>query len=281
MDPKRLNISNSPSSIFPVLVMIPHQTLRFTAFSLICGALFTACGSQIDTLDDPVIRSTSSAPAGIYQGTLTFGSRSTETPVTVIISGGSNARMIAYDATGDLIATGLYEAGERSVSWNARLFELTGEGETAEQSVTTLSAQGTFDVDAQIQLGFDTSNDDFGTVSGIYDNFLYEQRSDLPLLEGTWLNQDPFGATEASFTINQGGQLFGQDIEGCSYSGNFSLIEQRYNLYGVDLSISCAGETAITLGLATLIETVDGSNDTLEIITSSASLARLLRIYRR
>lgn len=242
------------------------------------------CGSQIDSLDDPVVRSESEAPAGIYEGELVFGSRSTSVAVTLLINAGSSPRAIAYVGDGSLILTGVYETGERSISWNARSFEEaevedeeTGEITTT-QVIATASAQGSFDAEGAIQFGFDTSAGDFGTISADYSESRYETRSDLPLLAGTWLREDPFGAAEASFSISQSGDVFGQDVDDCSYSGSLSLIEQRYNLYRASLNISCDGTTELTSGLATLIS--DSESDTLEIAVSSSTVARLLVLLR-
>lgn len=257
-----------------------------------------ACGSQIDTLEDPIVRRESSAPAGIYTGTLTRSESGTRTPVTALLSA---ERFFLFDEEGALIAGGVYETAALNLTWRARSFERfietippaeddeDGEPQQVErQRVSILTAEGGFDPDESLLLSFSLAAEgtaganDSGTLTLTYSRRQHRRRSDLPLTAGRWSNEDPFGSATATFNIGQGGELFGQDQRGCSYSGSLSLIDQRFNLYGSSLQVQCPGASSVALleaGLATL-RLEDDLSETLTIVSSSTRTATLLQLRK-
>ncbi|MES0873824.1 hypothetical protein ABSH63_07405 [Sinimarinibacterium sp. HSW-8] len=259
------------------------------------AAVVGACGSQIDALDVPVVRPPSPAPAGIYGGTLSSVADDRTLAVTALVS---PERIFAFDEDGELIASGRYETSGRDLNWQARGFqrreappagddgEAPGDtpapGETVRRLAIT--ATGGFDPEARILMSYAASVEgesdviDSGNISWSYARAQYERRSDLPLVAGTWVNEDNFGTATASFSISEGGDLFGQDADGCNYSGRLSLIDQKFNLYGASLRIQCSGTPSPRLesGLATLRRA--GTDEMLVIVTTSASSATLLRL---
>jgi hypothetical protein len=82
-----------------------------------------------------------------------------------------------------------------------------------------------------------TASGDSGQFDMFYD-FEYESPSSLALLEGVWTSYDDFGNPVATFSIDDGGQLTGQNTSGCTSSGQISIIDDRYNIYDVSSTIS-------------------------------------------
>lgn len=269
-----------------------HSILRFPLYGVLT-VLLTACSSQMDAIEAPVVRPVSTAPAGIYEGEQVSSRSGARLDMTLLADG--DGRMLAYSADGTVIASGLYEVNGRSLSWLARLFRRIteivepedpgdgtdpGEPEEVESTVvTTMDAIGGFEPEAQLLLNYSTAEGDSGSYSLEYQALRYEQRSDLPLLEGVWVVEDAFGAATASFSINQSGQLFGQTAENCNYSGNFALIDLRYNLYRISLTEQCGNTSTLTSGLATVLMPRTGARR-IEIVTASSASARLLSLVR-
>lgn len=256
--------------------------------ALLAVALLAGCGSQIDSIDVPVVRPPSPAPAGIYTGTLSSVAGNRTIAVTALVNA---ERIFAFDADGDLIVGGRYETGDRDLNWQARAFErsiVPPEDEEEEPAgqlrILAITAEGGFDPEERILMSYAASVEgssgviDSGNISWSYAESQYERRSDLPLVAGTWVNEDNFGTATASFSIGESGDVFGQDADGCNYGGRLSLIDQPYNLYGASLQIQCAGSATPRLesGLATLRR--DGDDEILVIVTTSATRATLLQL---
>lgn len=253
-----------------------HNFRRCAAPCLAVVVLLGACSSQNDSIPTPLVRPVNPAPAGIYTGEFTSARDGASTTVTCFVDGVDRA--LLFDETARLIQAGVYEVSNRELSWLARSFASDG----ADVSIATLSAQGSFEPQQTLLLAYDASDGDFGVISLSYEEGRYEVRSDLPLLAGTWVVEDEFGAVISSFSISQDGQLFGFDQAGCNYSGNFSLIDLHYNLYNLSLIEQCGAETSLEEGLATLLP-VAPDQPVAELIgvTSSQSTASLLRLRQR
>ncbi len=272
---------------------------RPTSLLLLMGTLFLAgCGSQIDSIDTPIVRPTTSAPEGIYTGVGTSRASGQSANVVALINA---QRIYAFDSAGSLIAGGRYDAGTRSLNWRARAFPFDAQGrplfnepvdpededEVPAPVIYTVTANGSFDPDIRILMDFSAGIEgrsgeiDSGTLTLNYAKTTYERRSDLPLLAGIWVNEDAFGTATSSFTIGQGGEVFGQQADnGCNYSGTVALIDQSRNLYSASLQIQCAGSGASRLesGLATLMRETTG--DMLVIVTTGTATATLLRLNK-
>ncbi|NGY03747.1 hypothetical protein [Solimonas terrae] len=278
--------------------MIVFRLLK-TACALGAVLLIAACGSQDDSIETPIVRPTSAAPAGVYEGTLT-DSQSTEN-VTAFLNGDST--FMLFNADGSLIASGVYAKTDqaRGLTWTARLFrEVTIPGTpddpstpadestdpTTGQAITSIVAGGTYDEQSAIQMTF-TERDasgaslDSGSLALSYDSVAYESRSDVSLIQGSWGLKDQFGTPTTSISIDAGGTFSGADEDGCNYSGAFSVIDQHYNLYAVRLQTQCTGSatTVTTTGLATLKKAVTGSaTPSLVSVSASSKLAVLWQL---
>ena len=80
---------------------------------------------------------------------------------------------------------------------------------------------------------------------------LYEQPSSLEMLEGDWSFVDRDGL---SFEVNiTNGKIEGKDSDDCSYSGQASIINPKYNVYDLTIDISdCASVNGTYEGLSYL-----------------------------
>lgn len=251
-------------------------------------ALLAGCGSQIDTIEIPDVRPPSVAPAGIYSGTLTSVASGTTREVDVLVN---DSRLYLYDAEGSVIASGRYSVSDRDLNWQGRAFVQVGtdtvDPDDDEVLVRTLNAQGGYDPESAILMSYTATEAgeagviDSGTLAVDYQEAQYERRSDLPLVAGTWIEEDDFGAVTTYFTVSEGGTIFGQS-PGCSYSGTLALIDQPYNLYSALLSAQCGNDTPNpqpppASGLATLRRATNGDL-TLVIVTTNGSGGSLLQL---
>ncbi len=244
---------------------------------VLLAALTSACSSQMDEIDTPIVRPSTPAPAGIYVGEVISIRDQTSTPITVFVDGAS--RMFAFSENESFIASGLYTAASRSLSWQARIFKPGVVAGVPATIVTTGNASGSFHPETNLLLAYTTSAGDSGSINVTYAAARYQQRSDLPLLAGVWAVEDPFGSPTISLSIGTGGEFFGQG-SGCNYSGNFSLINLRYNLYRLALNIQCTNEATPrqTTGLATLVTTSATAKPVLELVTTSATMGLVLML---
>ena len=86
-----------------------------------------------------------------------------------------------------------------------------------------------------------------GTYSGLGDsgnfsltyNTLYDRDSSLSLLEGQWFLGTINGiAVNILLTIQNDGTVTGNDLDGNTYNGTFTIIDSAYNLYKVNVNIT-------------------------------------------
>ena len=119
--------------------------------------------------------------------------------------------------------------------------------------VSRLQSSGTFD-----------GVGDFGDYDITYDS-IYARPSSLSLVEGQWSTPSPTGGTGSlDLFVGAAGDFSGSD-DGCSYSGNISLIDTNFNAYRIEIQVStCGGITGEYSGLGYLSDDTT-SNDTFSI----------------
>lgn len=282
----------------------PLPSLHLSSLACCLSLLITGCGSQMDSIDTPITRPTSAAPAGIYEGTWTSVRDNSSLDVIAFLDG--EDRFITFTEDGAFVAAGVYQKQQSNITWRARAYvpspppvidpeidpEVDPDADPVSENtfvVTTLTAEGGFNADTSLLLSYNVSDGDFGTLSAQYKPLRYEKRSDLPLLAGTWVIEDEFGSATTSFDISQDGAIFGQDgLDGprddtCSYAGRFSLITQQYNLYRVTLTRQCRGDESPlpTSGLATLVfDPLTGLPIRIQSVSTSTSIAVVLSLEK-
>lgn len=114
-------------------------------------------------------------------------------------------------------------------------------------TVLTGTLNGTISQRSSLQGSYLMSSGERGTVSLLYDN-LYQRPSSMARVTGTWID-----ASTNTFSVDSSGRIFGQDSMGCVYSGNFRMIDTRYNAYRMDLDVSnCGAVNGSYSGLAAI-----------------------------
>lgn len=86
-------------------------------------------------------------------------------------------------------------------------------------------------------------------------------------------------AYSLTMEVDDAGNLFGQDTTGCVYSGTISVIDARYNMYNVSMSIDLCGEMdGQYAGLATLQPGSSGELTSMVLAASSGTKAMAVRL---
>jgi hypothetical protein len=118
---------------------------------------------------------------------------------------------------------------------------------------------------------------DAGSFSLAYSS-LYERPSSLAAISGSWTSYSS-GYYE-TVTIDSSGNVTRPTVSGCSTSGNISVIDSRYNVYQVNLTVNnCGSQNGLYKGLAVLTDT-RANNDTL-VGSSTTSTYSFIADLRR
>ncbi len=140
-------------------------------------------------------------------------------------------------------------------------------------SVTTTTVSGTVTTKSSLTGNYNGGGDS-GTFSLSYSS-LYDRQSSLALVAGNWRAIDG----SATFSFSSSGQITGSDVDGCTYTGQISVINQNFNAYKVTVTIAACGSfNGSYSGLAALSDT-SASNDTLTggVSNSTLSIVTVLR----
>jgi hypothetical protein len=102
--------------------------------------------------------------------------------------------------------------------------------------VSDLTVQATLVPETSLTGTWSTTAGDAGSFNMVYD-VEYERPSSLTLLEGVWESTDEFGNPDATFTIDSLGSFTAQNSYGCTSSGMFLILDDRYNLIQLESTI--------------------------------------------
>ncbi|HWU69043.1 MAG TPA: hypothetical protein VN046_09215, partial [Stenotrophobium sp.] len=207
-------------------------------------------------------------PSGIYEGYATDSITNQTTPVVAIIDENGDGTLSGQDGT-------YYNMG---VGTSGNSLNGSYQGFTAGSTATTTgSISG-----GLTQAGLDLNLNGAGnhTVTAVL-NFdpVYNQVSSLPTLQGSWstvgtsyngigcasgtANCPPAGSATLSLNIQNAGQFTGTDSVGCTYSGNFSLVDSNFDAYYESFTKTCgSGPTVRFEGLATYFPASGSGNNT-------------------
>jgi hypothetical protein len=125
----------------------------------------------------------------------------------------------------------------------------------------------------------------WGTEWGFYGYFTfdyvqqaYERPTSLADLAGVWPSYATLSGVpaEGSWTIEADGRFNGQDDRGCLQSGQFSLIDDRYSIVSVQLTVIACEFAGNYSGLAQLEDLVDWWDTAITVSVDDG--ARALRI---
>lgn len=210
--------------------------LRGFAAAVISGFLVASC----DGAGWTGLITRNKSPAGIYSGIFfsTAASRPESRMVTGIVSEDSEIHLIvqptvSFSQYGGMVSVdgdALTGTMTEYLGARARWFGFDG--------VRSITLEGT--VSERERLFGDYSGDDQGTFGLDYSD-KYDRPSALDQVSGIWtfdLGSSGGGVYNVTFDTDPIGQLFGTDTNGCIYSGEFEIVDSRFNAYAVSVTVS-------------------------------------------
>lgn len=135
---------------------------------------------------------------------------------------------------------------------------------------TALFVQGSVQERSALDGRWGTEWGSYGYFSFYYDEHVYETPSSLESLAGVWPSiyndyNDSVVGVEGVWTIETDGRFDGQDEKGCLHSGQFALIDDRFSLLEVELTILGCDLAGSYTGLAHRAELVDWWNEAITL----------------
>jgi len=221
--------------------------------------------------------------AGVHVQTLRYYERRGLLPRPARSS--SNYR--AYD--GGAVYTGTVQVTGDQITGTLEAVNFAGLMAPAALPAGSITIDGTITSQGTIT-GTYTGANDSGSFDVDYDAGSYERVSDLAKLASDWTSI----GNELSFKAGIGGEndvlaidvavdgsFSGGDAPGgCTYTGNFAIIDTAFNAYEVQLDIStCAGLDGAYVGLASLADDA-GTDNTLLVSASNATVAVAFSVNR-
>lgn len=168
----------------------------------------------------------------------------------------------------NMVLVGSMSVSGDTVSISFNTFAADGSGATG-----TASFSGSFTRGSIINGIYTSADGDSGNFTLNY-NIIYENDSSLSKVEGSWEYKS---ATDwIDLRINNVGNIVGADNNGCSYSGNLSLIDPAYNLYAYNIILENLNSgnfvfTCPTAGNYTGVASITaGANGSMTVLAGNA-----------
>lgn len=173
-----------------------------------------------------------------------------------------------------------------SVSSNGSVVTGSGLAYSAEGStwmdssvVTSLDIGGTLLHRQSLDASWELASGETGNL-GLFYSGIYARDSSLASTAGEWALQDDDGLDIGTFSIASDGVLSGQDVGGCLYDGNLTIIDEDYNAYGFTVVVTNCGALDGTFsGLAMLGDNL-APLDCLTVAADDGSRSLLLGLQR-
>jgi hypothetical protein len=164
------------------------------------------------------------------------------------------------------------------VSANGRGFAGPGGSWPDGSSVGNVTIDGTLAQRTLMSGIYSTSTMESGSFELFYDE-LYERNSSLALLAGVWTAYDDLGSPEVTFTVQSTGGFNGQNAQGCTSNGQFSIIDARYDLYAVRSTVSGCPIAGDYSGFSLLAD-IGAANDAVMFAVDNGDIAILLGLQK-
>jgi len=246
---------------------------------LLCSTLLVSCGDGGTislTRPVPVVNS----PSGIWAGSFTSTTNGAIHPVTGVVSESNEAQFVAT-AMAERHYSGVVAVDGETLTGTLNTY-LGREGPfLGFDGVQSIMLDGTV-AERSGMFGDYTGDEDGGRFNLDY-SANYETGSSLDSTSGIW-NYSEASAGGALYTvtldIDDNGTLFGTDTGGCVYSGQLTLIDDRFNSYQAEFNISsCITKNGDYVGLAFLTSIGGGQLNQLVLGVSkpNRAFAALLR----
>ncbi len=223
-------------------VPLPPVPTPPPAQPLDCNTVSFAKTSELDAL-----------PGGIWFGALVdCQNNETSDFVTALVSEDGRFRIIGEG--GHLLRGSLQTDGD---TFNGDGVDFAKEGiEYFSGPTTHLFIAGSVEERSLLEGRWGTEWGFYGYFSFDYGQETYDKPTPLDSLAGVW--QSPHGASiEGVWTIEPDGRFHGQDQSGCFQSGKFALIDERYSVLEVELTVTGCVLAGTYTGLAYREDLVD------------------------
>jgi hypothetical protein len=208
---------------------------------------------------------------GMWTGTLQ-SNISDQTQAIVAIT--NNGRMILISRQSNVIYDGdvLVDSKAATFSTDLRAYNAGG------ASFATLTFSGTFAERVNIEGTYTSTSGDTGTITLNF-NAQYDRGSSLTLTQGIWT--ETAGTYVNTITANADGSFFGSDTDSCSYTGNVTIIDPDFAVYGLNMDVStCSLLDGAYTGFAFLSDSIS-QNDTLNLVATNDTFGFLFTMARQ
>ncbi|MDX1405753.1 MAG: hypothetical protein R3192_14500 [Woeseiaceae bacterium] len=224
----------APAPPPPPIVNIPGNPELPPAPELDCDAIASQTGSP--NLGMNVL------PGGVWDGSITNVTRKQNSFIQAMV--GEHGRFALTYYPSNAAVSGSMDILGDEFAGVGLAFADQGDTWSDGSAVTEFATAGQISERASITGTWSTASGDSGCFElDRYYDYAYEEMSAVNLLAGLWLG-DP------DLSVNQDGSFFGQDSSGCSWNGEFRMIDAQYNMYDVVAEISGCGKAGQYTGLA-------------------------------
>jgi len=256
--------------------MRPYDLSGAAAAALlgICAALVAGCGGGSG---GGGFVPADQALGGFWSGTLTIDGAPGVQELVGLSTDDGRFRLISVD-TGAQFA-GTASADGDSVTGSGRAYAPEGSEWGDGSTVTTVTVTGTIRQRASFAGSWSSATGESGRFDLDYDPE-YERDSSLSLLTGTWIAYDENLNPTATFEIAADGRFTGVNpFLGCTSSGQMSIIDSRYNVYGIQSTVVNCAIAGSYAGLGALGSIVN-PNDVFLFSVSNEQRALLLGLEK-
>jgi len=232
--------------------------------TVVLAAVLFGCGGGSSN-DGPGLILTPQSPAGVWQGDVSGG------------VSGHIACIIAEDASVYCVVTYAGGASTAVLSGfaNVNLSRISLNGDAFGPGAGGFSLSGTVLRRNSLNVAGQIGQQSGLTISMLYDT-LYDAGSSLSFVQGVYSNA-AWDGSPAAFSIDVNGALFLQAASGCVWTGEISIIDQRYDAYGVAVTLgNCGALDGSYLGLATYTN----ATGNLEVIAANPASSVVLSVSR-
>lgn len=182
---------------------------------------------------------------GLWQGTIRNAQDAKGTDAVAMIAEDGRLRIVALD--NDATIESNFAISRASFQGGGHLYAGFFDNDPVTPYGYDLQMWGTLNEYESLSITWSSAWDGEGVLKFTYDPELYEVPSSLMDLEGTWTGFTDDDEPWITLTIDADGQFAADVISGCSPSGRFAVIDERFNLYDVqDVVFDCATESTFS-----------------------------------
>lgn len=180
---------------------------------------------------------------GTWFGTTVNDATMSTEVVTAMMSEDGRFRLLWLDLgtldRSDGLMTGNVAISESAFTADGLAYAATGTTWSDGSLISTVTITGTIDrSEGTMTGGWASASGDSGSFQLHHVDIYWGSDSSPRHIEGVWVAIDTSMNAYAAITIDGDGSFSGQDARGCNFTGRFSPIEPRANMYDVQTTIS-------------------------------------------